>query len=163
MLRRPPALFGTYVRSKKFLSRPALLQCDRCHRLGHSLGRCPRPTSLIVCALCGGAHTVASHPYHCAAKSHKGKKCDCPVSCFLCKEKKQDGQGHHARSNNCPLRAHYRSDTSSRPLLTSANITTPPPPATGTFTFTLIPSPSLSPAALAQVDEATPVLLNPNV
>ena len=65
MRRSPPCLFGKFVKIIPFESRAVLVQCSRCLRLCHSVERCRRPRSTIICGLCGGPHTHASHPYHC--------------------------------------------------------------------------------------------------
>jgi hypothetical protein len=85
MLHHPPSMFRQQTRAQKFESRPALAQCTHCLCLGHSVGRCPKPSSTIVCLLCGGPHTLAGHAHHCPmATRHPGKSCDCTVTCFLC-------------------------------------------------------------------------------
>jgi hypothetical protein len=159
MTRRPPAFFGTYVRARKFSSRPTLVQCEHCHRLGHTAARCQRLKVANICVLCGGPHTTASHPFHCPAPKHKGKKCDCPVSCFLCREKKRANfEGHHACSQSCPLRSQYRSDTTLPPPAPPADAINVAPslPDAGPFTF-LTPTPP-SPAALAARVDAIQVI-----
>jgi hypothetical protein len=159
MTRRPPAFFGTYVRARKFSSRPTLIQCEHCHRLGHTAARCQRLKVANICVLCGGPHTTASHHFHCPAPKHKGKKCDCPTSCFLCREKKRTNfEGHHARSQSCPLRSQYRADTTRPPPAppAEANNVAPPLPEASPSTL-LTPTPP-SPAALAARVDATPVI-----
>jgi hypothetical protein len=139
LLRAPPALFGRWTRVQKFHSLPTLVQCDHCLRLGHSKGRCPRTRPgkppIITCGLCGGPHTVASHPHHCPAPTCTGATCLCPVSCFLCREKGLNGAGHGALSQSCPLRKKFRVS-----------------PAT--MSPTRVRSPSAPPTA--RVDEAPP-------
>ena len=122
MKRSPPCMFGRFVRVAVFESRAVLSQCSRCLRLGHEVSRCRKPRSTITCGLCGGPHTIASHPFHCpkAASKHKGNPCDCPTSCFLCIEKKMPGTGHSALSDSCPQRRLFRP--------TPPPTVTPPPP-----------------------------------
>jgi hypothetical protein len=120
MLRRPPSMFGRQTRAQRFENRPTLVQCTRCLRLGHSVGRCPKPSGTVVCPLCGGPHTLAAHAHRCPLSSrHPGASCDCPVTCFLCREKGKDGSRHGALSDTCPLKGAFRA---SRAL--------PPPSAT---------------------------------
>jgi hypothetical protein len=143
MLRKPPSMFGRLTRAQKFKGRPALVQCGRCLRQGHSVGRCPKPASTIVCPLCGGPHTLAGHAHQCPLSArHPGVSCDCLVTCFLCREKGKDGSRHGALSPSCPLKAAYQSSgapsppssqaaSSSRPAdIPSDAITVPPTPIT---------------------------------
>jgi hypothetical protein len=86
MKRSPPYLFGRETTVRAFESRPTLLQCARCLRLGHTSPNCKRSKLFIACAKCGGPHQTAIHKYHCNIRGakHKGAHCDCPPSCFLC-------------------------------------------------------------------------------
>jgi hypothetical protein len=135
--RRPPAIFGTYVKARKFTSLPTLSQCDRCHRFGHTITNCPRPPSTLVCHWCGGPHHSSNHQFHCRTKnSHPGKPCTCPPSCFLCKERNNGKHmGHHARADSsdhpCAVRRSYRAPPPS-PEAETAYIT-PSPAVTGPF------------------------------
>jgi hypothetical protein len=136
--------FGHLTKAQKFEGRPALAQCGRCLRLGHSVGRCPKPASLIVCPLCGRPHTLAGHAHRCPLSAcHPGVSCDCPVMCFLCREKGKDGSRHGALSPSCPLKAAYRSpgvpfppssqtvaSSSRRDEVPSDAVTVPPTPIT---------------------------------
>src|SRR6267142_1118964 len=118
MQRCPPALYGVYAGSvKRFVSHPLFSQCSRCHRLSHNMDRCRRPSTLIVCPLCGGPHTLPEHAHRCpvAATNHHGKSCDCAVSCFICRERKLSGEGHAALSPLCPLKKLYRFPTDAVP------------------------------------------------
>jgi hypothetical protein len=87
-----------------------LRQCDRCHRLGHSVERCPRSLSLIKCRHCGGGHLTEDRADRCHTKaSHKAQGgCDCPRFCINCKDAGKPEKGHRANDNKCPLRALYR-------------------------------------------------------
>jgi hypothetical protein len=108
MLCHPPSLFGHQTHVQKFESQPTLVQCTCCLQLGHSVGRCPKPSSTIVCPLCGGPHTLAGHAHQCPMVTHHpGKLCDCPVTCFLCCKKGKDGSCHGALSDTCLLKSAY--------------------------------------------------------
>jgi hypothetical protein len=105
------AMFGSFVTARPFENRPSFSQCSRCLRLGHSVERCNRPSSLVVCPSCGGPHKAHEHAFRCpSSKSHRGRQCSCPPRCFLCIERKHKlkGEGHNALSHSCPLRALYR-------------------------------------------------------
>jgi hypothetical protein len=109
ILRTAPFMFGKRCRARKFDSRPMLRQCDRCHKLGHSLERCPRPDSLIRCRICGNGHATEDHDLRCLTKmSHKTRGCDCPPKCFNCKDAGKSATGHNAYDPQCPLRLQYR-------------------------------------------------------
>jgi hypothetical protein len=73
------AMFGSFVTIRAFENRPSFSQCSRCLRLRHSLDRCNRPSSLVVCPHCGGPHTAVQHPFRCpTSSSHRGRPCSCP-------------------------------------------------------------------------------------
>jgi hypothetical protein len=106
------AMFGSFVTARPFENRPSFSQCSRCLHLGHSVERCNRPSSLVVCPSCGGPHKAHEHAFRCpTSQTHRGRQCSCPPRCFLCIERKHKlkGEGHNALSHSCPLRALYRS------------------------------------------------------
>jgi hypothetical protein len=77
--RNAVAMFGSFVTVRAFKNRPSFSQCSRCLRLGHSVDRCNRPSSLVVCPHCGGPHTALQHPFRCPMSSnHRGRPCSCP-------------------------------------------------------------------------------------
>jgi hypothetical protein len=66
-------MFGSFVTARAFENRPSFSQCSRCLRLGHSVDRCNRPNSLVVCPSCGGPHKAHEHAFRCpTSKSHRG-------------------------------------------------------------------------------------------
>jgi hypothetical protein len=154
-------MFGRQTRAQKFESRPPLVQCTRCLQLGHSVGRCPKSSSTIVCPLCGGPHTLAGHAHRCpTASRHPEKSCDCVVSCFLCREKGKDGSRHGALSPSCPLKAAFRvSRPPSQPSPAAASarvddvpsdaVTVPPTPVTEDTVMVTDPEVLASLASLA--------------
>ena len=110
IIRSPVFMFGGSARACKFNSLPLLAQCERCWRLGHATRRCPKPKTLVVCSICGGAHKAADHQFKCRdVKKHSTLKCDCPRSCLNCKrESPTTADGHLSTDHTCPLRAKYR-------------------------------------------------------
>ena len=110
IIRSPVFMFGGSARACKFNSLPLLLQCKCCWRLGHATRRCPKPKTLIVCSICGGAHHVVDHQFKCKdVKKHSTLKCDCPCSCLNCQcESPTTAKGHMSTDVACPLRAKYR-------------------------------------------------------
>ena len=77
-------------------------QCSRCHSLCHFTTQCPMPKDAVVCAKCGKGHGTSTHDAECGGPHRILGKCDCVLTCLLCKQK-----GHHARSRACPLRQDY--------------------------------------------------------
>ena len=63
------ALFGKEVTVQKWIDKPALIQCSRCHALGHNKALRTRTCTLgkdsVKCHLCGGAHRSDKHDQHC--------------------------------------------------------------------------------------------------
>jgi len=113
MIRQPPSMFGERVRPRKYETRPALRQCQRCWRLGHESHKCPRPTTMIVCPRCAGAHHLPAHHTECphrAVHSIAGQ-CDCPITCFNCRQARLPGKGHTVTDIHCPLKKKFRTIT----------------------------------------------------
>ena len=110
IVRSPVYMFGGMARACKFNSLPLLLQCERCWRLGHATRRCPKPKTLLVCSICGGAHPTSEHQFKCKdVKKHSTLKCDCPRSCINCiRESPTTAKGHLSTDHTCPLRSKYR-------------------------------------------------------
>jgi hypothetical protein len=104
------AMFGSFITARPFENRPSFSQCSCCLHLSHSVERCNRPSSLVVCPACGGPDKAHKHTFRCpTSKLHRGRQCSCPPRCFLCIERKHKlkGEGHTALSHSCPLRALY--------------------------------------------------------
>jgi quinol monooxygenase YgiN len=94
-------MFGRQVAFIHCGDSPTLVQCSRCHMLGHyaTSTRCQAPVNSIKCYCCGAAHNGRQHDYECT-KNHKVPgKCDCVLKCLLCGDK-----NHHCRSQKCPKR-----------------------------------------------------------
>jgi hypothetical protein len=99
------AMFGKPVTFAKWVSRPPLSQCGRCHKLGHISNRCSMPRDSIRCYKCGKGHSAQDHNVRCSrAKSHKVHGiCDCEPQCLNCNEK-----GHYAIDISCKARSAFR-------------------------------------------------------
>ena len=99
------AMFGKPVTFAKWVSRPPLSQCGRCHKLGHIMNRCSMPRDSVRCYKCGKGHNTRDHDVLCPrAKSHKAHgTCDCEPQCLNCNEK-----GHFAIDVSCKARNAFR-------------------------------------------------------
>ena len=99
------AMFGKPVTFAKWVSRPPLSQCGRCHKLGHIMNRCSMPRDSIRCYKCGKGHSARDHDVLCPrAKSHRVHgTCDCEPHCLNCNEK-----GHYAIDVSCKARNAFR-------------------------------------------------------
>jgi hypothetical protein len=136
MKRSCVGMFGKLVTIQSWETRPLLLQCTRCLRLGHTIEWCQRHKDLVVCSKCGGAQQDALHHFNCPhSDRHKGRGCDCPLSCFLCiaQGNPKAAQGHTSTSVTCPIRKHFRLPTvdpegniPAAPLNRTCNTTIPP-------------------------------------
>jgi hypothetical protein len=106
LLRERTALFGKEVTLRKWIDKPALVQCSRCHALGHikTSKVCPLGRDSIKCHICGGAHKSEEHDQKCPRKHAIAGTCDCKnYKCLNCQN-----QGHHCRDVKCPARERYR-------------------------------------------------------
>jgi hypothetical protein len=99
------AMFGKPVTFAKWVSRPPLSQCGRCHKLGHIMNRCSMPRDSVRCYKCGKGHNARDHDVLCPrAKSHRAHgTCDCEPQCLNCNEK-----GHYAIDVSCKARNAFR-------------------------------------------------------
>jgi hypothetical protein len=99
------AMFGKPVTFARWVSRPPLSQCGRCHKLGHIANRCSMPRDSIRCYKCGKGHSAQDHNVSCPrAKSHRVHgTCDCEPLCLNCNEK-----GHYAIDVICKARNAFR-------------------------------------------------------
>jgi hypothetical protein len=95
-------MFGRRVKFVRAGASPSLVQCSRCHEIGHyyTSPKCKWTTSR--CFKCGGSHDARDHDFECK-KPHKSVGvCDCVFKCILCKS-----SGHHAREKGCPVRGDF--------------------------------------------------------
>ena len=99
------AMFGKPITFAKWVSRPPLSQCGRCHKLGHIMNRCSMPRDSVRCYKCGKGHNARDHDVLCPrAKSHRAHgTCDCEPQCLNCNEK-----GHYAIDISCKARNAFR-------------------------------------------------------
>ena len=94
------ALFGKEVLIEKWIDKPPLVQCSKCHVLGHvkSSKACPLDRDLVKCHICGCAHRSEEHNQRCPQKHTITSICDCTTyKCLNCHH-----LGHHCRKGKCP-------------------------------------------------------------
>jgi hypothetical protein len=106
LIKGHPALFGKEVKIQKWIDKPALVQCSRCHALGHTKASkaCPLAYDSVKCYICGAAHKSEEHDQRCPRKHAFAGKCDCShFKCLNCAK-----TGHHCRDETCPARNQYR-------------------------------------------------------
>ena len=138
-------MFGHQVHFVHCGASATVKQCSRCHSLRHFTTQCPMPKEAVVCAKCGKGHGTATHDAECGGPHKIFGKCDCVLTCLLCKQR-----GHHARSRACPLRQDYvaaLTTGSVAPRQGPAQRTTPAdanPPATRSQNDANPPAPSTS-------------------
>jgi hypothetical protein len=94
-------MFGWQVSFIHCSDSPTLVQCSRCHMLGHYATSicCKAPVNTIKCFRCSAAHDGRKHDYKCTKPHKVPGKCDCVLKCLLC-----GGRDHHCRSQKCPKR-----------------------------------------------------------
>ena len=100
------ALFGKEVTVRKWVDKPALIQCSQCHALGHnkSSKTCLLNKDSVKCYKCGGAHKSELHDQLCTRKHTVVGICDCQhFKCLNC-----HNRGHNCRDVRCPSRDLYR-------------------------------------------------------
>ena len=123
------ALFGKEVSVRKWVDKPPLLQCSRCHTLGHSRASkaCRLGKDSVKCHICGAAHKSENHDQHCPRKHRVAGKCDCKnYRCLNCQQ-----PGHNCRDVSCPARALYRPRGSRKPANRSKGNAVPAAEPTG--------------------------------
>ena len=106
LLKGRAALFGKEVKIQKWIDKPALVQCSRCHALRHTrvFRACPLSADSVKCFICGGAHKSEEHDQRCPRKHTIAGVCDCTnYKCLNCQK-----PGHHCRDELCPARALFR-------------------------------------------------------
>ena len=83
---------------------PRLIQCGRCHMLGHPTRSplCKLHPAAAKCYRCGGNHHSDHHDYECKGQHRTPGWCNCTPKCLLC-----GNTGHHAHSRKCPKRGDF--------------------------------------------------------
>jgi hypothetical protein len=97
-------MFGRQVKFVRAGDSPSLVQCSRCHQVGHyfSSPKCRLPPGENKCFRCGGPHHSDNHDFECRETHAVQGVCNCPKKCILCK-----GSGHTAREKACPRRGDF--------------------------------------------------------
>jgi hypothetical protein len=95
-------MFGRRVKFIRAGASPSLVQCSRCHEVGHyyTSPKCKWTSSR--CFKCGGSHDARDHDFECKKQHKVVGVCDCVLKCILCKN-----SGHHAREKGCPVRGDF--------------------------------------------------------
>jgi hypothetical protein len=95
-------MFGRRVKFVRAGASPSLVQCSRCHEVGHyyTSPKCKWTSSR--CFKCGGGHDARDHDFECKKQHKVVGVCDCLLKCILCKN-----TGHHAREKGCPVRGDF--------------------------------------------------------
>ena len=98
-------LFGKEVHIERWLDKPPLVQCSRCHTLGHTASscQCKVPKGDSRCAKCGGTHTMETHARHCKGRYAVAGACNCKLPCLSCGSK-----DHNCRSHKCPAQDNFQ-------------------------------------------------------
>jgi hypothetical protein len=97
-------MFGRQVKFVRAGDSPSLVQCSRCHQVGHyfSSPKCRLPPGESKCFRCGGPHHSDNHDFECTGAHAVQGVCNCPKKCILCR-----GSGHTAREKACPRRGDF--------------------------------------------------------
>ena len=106
LLNNRAAFFGKEVTISRWVDKPALIQCSRCHALGHNRASrlCPLGKDSVKCYRCGGAHRTEKHDQQCPRKHAVAGLCNCThFKCINCHK-----MGHNSKDIRCPARELYR-------------------------------------------------------
>jgi hypothetical protein len=97
-------MFGRQVKFVRAGDSPSLVQCSRCHQVGHyfSSPKCRLAPGANKCFRCGGPHHSDNHDFECSGTHAVQGVCNCLKKCILCK-----GTGHTARDKACPRRGDF--------------------------------------------------------
>jgi hypothetical protein len=95
-------MFGRRIKFVRAGASPSLVQCSRCHEIGHyyTSPKCNWTTSR--CYRCSGSHDARDHNFECKRQHKVVGVCDCVPKCILCKN-----SGHHAREKGCLARGDF--------------------------------------------------------
>ena len=97
-------MFGAQVKFVPSGDKPGLIQCGRCHLIGHHKNSklCKVPKDQVRCAKCNQSHDTREHDSECPGPHKVLGKCDCRLKCLLCKK-----VGHDAHSRKCEKRGDF--------------------------------------------------------
>jgi hypothetical protein len=95
-------MFGRRVKFVRAGASPSLVQCSRCHEIGHYFTSPKCRWTSSRCFKCGGGHDARDHDFECKKPHKVVGVCDCVPKCILCKN-----SGHHARDKGCPVRGDF--------------------------------------------------------
>jgi hypothetical protein len=97
-------MFGRQVKFVQAGDSPLLVQCSRCHQVGHyfSSPKCKLAPGQNKCFHCGGPHHSNNHDFECTGPHAVQGVCNCLKKCILCK-----GNGHTARDKACPCHGDF--------------------------------------------------------
>jgi hypothetical protein len=118
------ALFGKEVTIRKWIDKPAFIQCSRCHTLGHNKASrvCTLSKDSVRCHKCGGTHSSEEHDKRCPKKHQVAGICDCKHKCLNC-----HNYGHDCRDPRCPARDQYRPRNARKPRKGKDKVRAPEP------------------------------------
>jgi hypothetical protein len=95
-------MFGRRIKFVRAGASPSLVQCSRCHEIGHYYTSAKCKWTSSRCFKCGGSHEARDHDFECKKQHKVVGVCDCVLKCILCKN-----TGHHAREKGCPVRGDF--------------------------------------------------------
>jgi hypothetical protein len=95
-------MFGRRIKFVRAGASPSLVQCSRCHEIGHYYTSAKCKWTSSRCFKCGGSHEARDHDFECKKQHKVVGVCDCVLKCILCKN-----SGHHAREKGCPVRGDF--------------------------------------------------------
>jgi hypothetical protein len=97
-------MFGRQIKFVCAGDHPSLIQCARCHEIGHNASspKCRTPKDQSHCYVCGKGHQSQHHSFECNGLHKVPGTCDCVPKCLLCKQ-----SGHTARDRGCPRRGDF--------------------------------------------------------
>jgi hypothetical protein len=97
-------MFGCQIKFVHAGEHASLVQCARCHKLGHnaSSNKCRVPKAESHCYICGKGHQSQHHSFECPGPHKVPGSCDCVPKCLLCKQ-----SGHTAHDKGCSCRGDF--------------------------------------------------------
>jgi hypothetical protein len=95
-------MFGRQIKFVRVGDNPSLVQCSRCHEIGHHYSSLKCKWTVSRCYICRGKHDARDHGFECKNQHKVTGTCNCIPKCILCK-----GSGHNARDKQCPSRRDF--------------------------------------------------------